>query len=49
MFMKQYNLLAPDRKHKGKTRDENRYCKREAVVRDVDKCLAYMLHPEIYE
>lgn len=48
-FMKQYNLCAPDRKHQGKTREENRYCKREAVVRDVDKCLAYMLHPEIYE
>ena len=48
-FMMHYNLYAPDRKHQGATWEENRYCKREAVVRDVDKCLEYMLHPELYE
>lgn len=48
-FMKDYHMLSPDRQHRGRTPEENRYCRREAVVRNVDKCLAYMLHPEDYE
>lgn len=43
-WMKQNHCSCPDMEHKGKTRDDNKYCKRTAVVRDVDACLAYMLH-----
>lgn len=43
-WMRSYNCLAPDPQHRGRTPDENKYCRRVAVVRDVDKCLEYMLH-----
>lgn len=43
-WMKNHECSAPDLDHKGKTRDENKYCSRTAIVRDIDQCLEYMLH-----
>lgn len=46
-WMKEYHCICPDYDHRGKTPDENRYCKRVAVVRDVDACLSYMTHEHL--
>lgn len=45
-WMMQYHCLCPDKHKRGKTSDENMYCRSVALVRDVDACLAYMLHDE---
>ena len=43
-WMQKYNCFAFDDQHRGRTKEENQYCRRVAVVRDVDSCLRYMLH-----